>query len=408
VFGIRIFLLLAAFALVLSGATASAAFTPASGAATSAQTVVLSGWTESPEATAALKHVIASFEASHPTIHIDYEPSDNYVQDIENGFAAGTPPDVFYVNSDVAPDWIARGYLQPLHGFAQKSGFDTSHFFPVLLDGFTGPGGQPYGFPKDWSPLAEYTNDAVLAQAGVAVPTTWSELRAAAVEIRAATGVTPICLSADWARLLAFVEENGGSMLNDSRTAATIDSPAANGAVDFYVGLVRDGLAALPSDLGGGSCGQAIADGRLAIAFEGNWLLPIIKDSGISYSIHPMPSNVRRGNLAFTVAYGIASSSQHMQAAWTLLSYLTGRDGMHLWINSGVALPSRDDVPPLSGTEVFIGEAPISTPWQFGVHFDNWFWFGEDELAAVFAGTETIDGMLSAIQSEVNAALAGA
>jgi multiple sugar transport system substrate-binding protein len=388
-------------------AVAALAFSAAGSAATPTQTVVLSGWTESPEGTAALEGVIAAFEASHPTIHVDYRPSDNYPQDIESGFAAGTPPDVFYVNSDVAPDWIARGYLQPLGGFARKSNFDTSRFFPVLLGGFKGPGGQPYGFPKDWSPLAEYTNDSLLAQAGVAAPMTWSELRAAAVQIRAATGVTPICLSADWARLLAFVEENGGSMLNDSHTAATIDSPAARDAVEFYVGLVRDGLAAQPSDLGEGWCGQAIADGRVAIAFEGNWLLPVIKDSGIAYSIHPMPSNVRRGNLAFTVAYGIASSSQHMQAAWTLLSYLTGRDGMQLWINGGVALPSRDDVTPLPGTEVFIGEAPISTPWQFGVHFDNWFGFAEDELASVFAGTETIDAMLAAIQSEVNTALAG-
>jgi multiple sugar transport system substrate-binding protein len=393
--------------LIEALAIAALVFTAASGAATSTQTVVLSGWRESPEATAALKNMIAAFEASHPTIHVDYEPSDNYVQDIENGFAAGNPPDVFYVNSDVAPNWIARGYLQPLGGFAQKSGFDTSHFFPVLLNGFKGPGGQPYGFPKDWSPLAEYTNDALLAEAGVAAPTTWSELRAAAVQIRAATGVTPICLSADWARLLAFVEENGGSMLNDSRTAGTIDSPAAKGAVEFYLGLVRDGLAALPSDLGEGWCGQAIADGKVAIAFEGNWLLPIIKDSGISYSIHPMPSNVRRGNLAFTVAYAIASSSQHMQAAWTLLSYLTSRDGMQLWVNGGVALPSRDDVTPLPGTEVFIGEAPISTLWQFGIGFNNWFWFAEGELASVFAGTETIDGMLAAVQSAVNAALAG-
>ncbi len=385
---------------------AALAFAASSGAATSTQTVVLSGWRESPEATAALKNVIAAFEASHATIHVEYEPSDNYGQDIESDFAAGTPPDVFYVNSDVAPDWIARGYLQPLGGFVHKSDFDTSHFFPVLLNGFKGPGGQPYGFPKDWSPLAEYANDELLAQAGVSAPSTWSELRAAAEQIRAATGVTPICLSADWARLLAFVEQNGGSMLNDSRTAATIDSPAAEGAVEFYIGLVRDGLAAQPSDLGEGWCGQAIADGKVAIAFEGNWLLPVIKGSGISYAIHPMPSNVRRGNLAFTVAYAIASSSQHMQAAWTLLSYLTGREGMQLWINGGVALPSRDDVTPLSGTEVFIGEAPISTLWQFGTGFDNWFWFADGELASVFAGTETIDGMLAAVQSAVNAALA--
>jgi multiple sugar transport system substrate-binding protein len=398
---IRLILFLAALA------TAALAFTATSGAATSTQTVVLSGWTEPPEATAALKNVIAAFEATHPTIDVKYQPSDNYVQDVENGFAAGTPPDVFYVNSDVAPDWIARGYMQPLGGFVQKSNFDTSHFFPVLLNGFKGPGGQPYGFPKDWSPLAEYINDTLLAQAGVAAPTTWSELRAAAVQIRAATGVTPICLSVDWARLLAFVEENGGSMLNDSHTAATIDSPEGKAAVEFYVDLVHDGLAALPSDLGEGWCGQAIADGKVAIAFEGNWLLPIIKDSGIAYSIHPMPSNVRRGNLAFTVAYAIASSSQHMQAAWTLLSYLTGRDGMQLWVNGGVAPPSRDDVTPLPGTEVFIGEAPISTLWQFGTGFNNWFWPAENELGSVFAGTETVDGMLAAIQSAADAALAG-
>jgi multiple sugar transport system substrate-binding protein len=394
--------------LLISAVAATAlAFAAASGAAPAQQTVVLSGWREPPEATAALKNVIAAFEATHPTIDVKYQPSDNYGPDIESAFAAGTPPDVFYVNADVAPSWIARGYLQPLGGFAQKSGFDTSHFFPVLLNGFKGPGGQPYGFPKDWSPLAEYTNDTLLAQAGVAAPATWSELRAAAAQIRAATGVTPICLSADWARLLAFVEENGGSMLNASQTAATIDSQQAKAAVEVYAGLVSDGLAALPSDLGEGWCGQAIADGKVAIAFEGNRLLPIVKDSGISYSIHPMPSNVRRGNLAFTVAYAIASSSQHMQAAWTLLSYLTGRSGMQLWVNAGAALPSRDDVTPLPGTEVFIGEAPVSTLWQFGIGFNDWFWFAEGELASVFAGTETIDGMLAAVQSAVNATLAG-
>jgi multiple sugar transport system substrate-binding protein len=70
----------------------------------------------------------------------------------------------------------------------------------------------------------------------------------------------------------------------------------------------------------------------------------------IPFSIHPMPANIRRGNLAFTVAYAIASSSQHKQAAWQLLSYLTGRDGMQLWVDGGVALPSRDDVTPLPGT----------------------------------------------------------
>jgi ABC-type glycerol-3-phosphate transport system substrate-binding protein len=78
-----------------------------------------------------------------------------------------------------------------------------------------------------------------------------------------------------------------------------------------------------------------------------------------------MPSNVRRGNIAFTVAYSMAAASEHKQAAWELLSYLTGRDWMQVWTSGGVALPSRDDVPVLPGRVAFIGEAPISTVWGF-------------------------------------------
>jgi multiple sugar transport system substrate-binding protein len=390
---------------VLLGA-AGAALVLAAGAPARAATttIVLSGWAVSAEEGSLLQNVVDAFEVAHPTIHVAYRPIDDYQSEMEQRFAAGDPPDVFYVDSSVAPRWIAQGFLQPLHGFATKSGFDTSHFFPVLRRAFEGPGGQPYGFPKDWSPLAMFTNDDLLARAGVAPPTTWEELRAAAEQIRAATGVTPICLSADWARLLAFVEQNGGSLLNDAQTAATIDSPAARAAVEFYVGLVRDGLAALPDALGAGWCGQAFADGSVAIAFEGNWLVPSLQS--VDYSIHPLLSNVRRGNLAFTVAYSMAAASQHKQAAWELLSYLTGREGMQLWTSEGLALPSRDDVPVAPGREVFLGEAPVSTVWQFPIGFDDVLNNANAELASVFAQSESIDEMLASIEAAATAALA--
>lgn len=381
------------FAFVLSVGLAVVVAAVAAGGAGAAsppvQTVVLSGWPESPEATVALENVIGAFEASHPSIRVDYEPLATYEPDIEADFAGGgTPPDVFYVDSSLAPDWIARGYMLPLGGLATRSGFNMGHFFPVLRRAFEGPGGQPYGFPKDWSPLGMYTNDALLAQAGVSAPSTWTQLHAAAEQIRAATGVTPICLSADWARLLAFVEENGASL-------ATIDSEQAAAAVQFYSGLVRDGLAATPDMLGEPWCGQALADGQVAMAFEGNWLLPVMRQTSLAYSIHPMPSSLRRGNVAFTVAYAMASSSQHKQAAWELISYLTGRTGMQQWVNGAVAQPSRDDVRPVPGTEVFQGEAPIATGWQFGVGFNDAVNLGNSELGNVFAGTESIDQMLA-------------
>lgn len=377
---------------VLVLTTATLTFAATGTASPKSETIVLAGTQESAPATATLEGVIASFEATHPGIHVDYRQVAKYPGDIEAGFAAGEPPDVFYVGSDIAPDWIARGYLAPLHGFAAKSGFDTSHFLPVLLHAFEGPGGQPYGFPKDWSPLALWTNDALVSTA----PTTWAQLRAAAEQLRATTGVTPICISVDWARLLAFVEENGASL-------ATIDSPQAVAAVQFYVGLVRDGLAARPDMLDEPWCGQALADGRVAMAFEGNWLLPVMRQTSIAYSIHPMPANVRRGNLAFTTAYSMASSSQHKQAAWELLSYLTGRTGMQQWVNGAVAQPARDDVTPATGTDVFQGESPIATVWQFGSGFDDAMTLANGGLWNVFDGSESIEQMLA----DFKAALGG-
>jgi multiple sugar transport system substrate-binding protein len=378
-------------ALVLTAAALVLAATAAAGTK-SETTIVLSGWTESGPATATLENVVASFEATHPGIHVTYRPLADYTGDVEAAFAAGTAPDVFYVDSSLAPDWIARGYLQPLGGLATSNGFDTSHFFPVLRHAFEGPGGQPYGFPKDWSPLALWTNDALVPTA----PTTWTELRATAQQVRASIAITPICISVDWARLLAFVQENGASL-------ATIDSPQAAAAVEFYVGLVHDALAATPDMLGEPWCGQALADGRVAMAFEGNWLLPVMRQTSLTYSIHPMPSSVRRGNLAFTVAYAMAASSEHKRAAWQLLSYLTGPTGMQQWVNGAVAQPSRDDVTPVPGTEVFQGEAPISTVWQFGLGFNDAVNLANGELGNVLAGTESVDAMLA----DFKAALGG-
>jgi hypothetical protein len=51
--------------------------------------------------------------------------------------------------------------------------------------------------------------------------------------------------------------------------------------------------------------------------------------------------------------------------------------------------------------------APVSTLWQFGIGFGDVISLANDELNAVFAGTETIDSMLAAIKAGATAALGG-
>ncbi|HSP73749.1 MAG TPA: extracellular solute-binding protein, partial [Gaiellaceae bacterium] len=150
---------LAAASAVFVGATlgASAAPTAPSG------NVQLAGWASSPVETALLKQVVRGFQHTFPQVKVDYSPiSGDYPTAMLSKFAARTPPDVFYVDSSVAPDWIKQGVLQPLDSYIAKTKFSTKPFFPSLLNGFKS-GGHVYGFPKDWSPLAMEINQKYLA-----------------------------------------------------------------------------------------------------------------------------------------------------------------------------------------------------------------------------------------------------
>ena len=79
--------------------------------------------------------------------------------------------------------------------------------------------------------------------------------------------------------MLAFVYQNGGSFLNAAKTKSTVNTPAVAQAANFYVGLIKQGLAGTPAQLGVGWCGEALGKEKAAIAFEGNWVVPFMAET---------------------------------------------------------------------------------------------------------------------------------
>lgn len=379
-----------------------------SASAAAAERITVGSWASSPAETALVQDLIAAFEVRFPGIDIAHEtlPGD-YRMEMEARFAAGTAPDVFYVDSSYAPDWMAQGWLWPLQGAVQRSGFDTEPFFDPLVGAFERPFGKPRGLPKDWSPLVLFTNDFVLATAGVAAPSTWAELEAAAERISVPGGAA-LCIEASWSRLLPFVYQNAGSFLSEDQRQVTINSREAREAVEFYVDLVRRGLAATPSQLGVGWCGEAFAFGLSAMTIEGNWLVPFLREfPWVGYTLNPMIRDVQRGNVAFTVSYSIALESEHKRAASEFVLWATGAEGMSHWVAGGLALPSRADVVPAPGSATFLGEADVSRVWSFAPGFGGVLDRADERLRAVLAGLQTIEGMLAGIEADGNAVLDG-
>jgi multiple sugar transport system substrate-binding protein len=400
----------AIFAVLVIFAAAVASSSLGSGAQHKAAsgTVVLSGWGANPDELKLLKAVIRGFEKTYPQIKVDYQPiTGDYVPAMLAKFAARKPPDVFYIDSNVFLDWVTQGLLEPLDSYAQKSNFSSAPFYPSLLAGFKYKG-KIYGYPKDWSPLAMEVNSDLAAKAGInpAKIKTWADLTAAAKKLSPVmgSGAKPICLNPSWDRALAFVYQNGGTFLNATKTKSTINSPAALAAMNFYVGLIRQGLADIPAKLGVGWCGEALGKQKAAIIFEGNWLFPSMASTfpDVHFVTERMLMKKQHGNLGFTVSYSMAKDSDNKPAAWQLLRYLVSKPGMKTWTSKGLALPSRKDVPPVAGRTAFLQDAPAAHPWQFAPKFSQVIDSANNELSAVIEGKESVAEMLKKIESTAN------
>jgi multiple sugar transport system substrate-binding protein len=356
--------------------------------------VTFSGWSSGPDEDALDVQMANAFNktaGAKEGIHVTWQViNGDYTAAMTARFAAHNPPDVFYVDSSVIGDWIHQGVIQPLNSFVKKTHFNTKAFYPKLLGAFQ-KGDKVYGFPKDWSPLATEINNGLFAKAGLKkAPKTWAQLKSDAKALQKSGVSHPICLSADWARMGAFMYQNGGSITSH------LTSKANAAAVNFYVGLLKSGLAATPPT--NSWCGQQLGQSNAAIIFEGNWLLPYmpLNYPNTKFSVAPMVKNKKQGNLAFTVSWSIAKSDKNKAAAWKVLSWLVGKQGEKIWMSKGLALSPRKDVPSKGGRKPFLAAAPYARGWGFGnPNFSGAYTVMGNDLNAVISGKKTTQSMLA-------------
>ena len=105
-----------------------------------------------------------------------FQPQAEYDVALQAALTSGDPPDVFYVDSSNLPDLADAGALAPVPDGALS---DPDDIYPSLKEAFT-YNGTWYCPPKDFSTLGLVYDPDALEAAGVAVPTTWEELAAAA------------------------------------------------------------------------------------------------------------------------------------------------------------------------------------------------------------------------------------
>ncbi|MBT1279532.1 ABC transporter substrate-binding protein [Thermoanaerobacter sp. CM-CNRG TB177] len=337
-------------------------------------TIKLGMWSSSPAEKKIVDDQIAKFKEKYPNIDVQIETIvGDYMQKLQTELASNTAPDIFYLDSMPAPQLMSSGVLEPLDDYIKKYNVDVNDFEPALLSAFQWEG-KTYGLPKDFNTLALFYNKDMFKAAGInEPPKTWEELRNVAKKLTK-DGVKGLVLSADLARFDAFINQNGGSVYKDGKV--TLNLPENTQALDFYVSLItKDKVADTPQNMGEGWNGDAFAAKKAAMAIEGGWMIPFIKEKApdLNYGIAELPAGKQKSTMAFTVAYVMNKNSKHKDEAFKLIEFLTGKEGQQFVVDSGLALPSRKSMQEgfkekYPERAAFVDGASYAVPWQFGLY----------------------------------------
>lgn len=397
---LRLLTLFVVLGLVVTGA----------GAALARQTteITLMGWSSSTEENDALMAQVAAFEAANPDISVNVNLVPDFDTTIQAAFASGDYPNVFYVDSSKLPDWADAGVLASGEGKIEN----LDDQYPELLAAFNYKGTQ-YCPPKDSSIMALQYNKDMFDAAGIDYPTadwTWDDLRAAAEQL---TGETPdgkkvlgLVTPPNFERWLPFLYQAGGSVLNADWTEVALDSDEARAALDFYIGMVTDGIAGPPSVVDAGWGGEAFGQGRVAMAMEGNWVITYLLDQfpdlNWGVTVLPMHPDGGQATMVFTVCYGVAADNDHPDESWKLVNFLTGPEGSRLVAEIGFgvippAMSAADTWLQAIGPEIgqgFLDGAAYAHKWQFPVGFQEVFDTFNADLQLAFEGQYLVDDVI--------------
>lgn len=376
-----------------------------------AQSVVeleLMGWSSSPAENERLQKIVDDWNAANADIQVNLNQVPDYDTTLAKSLASDKPADVFYVDSFRFYDLLDAGALAPIGDKLDN----PDDFYPALKNAFTAADGTFYCPPKDFSTLALQINTDLFAAAGLTAPTTWEEMAAAAEKLTSGD-VYGVAIPADFARWIAFLYAGGGSVTDDAFETMSINSPEAKAAMEFYTNLYLNGYGKTAADLGVGWPGEAFGKGLVAMAFEGNWMVPYLKDQfpDLKYQVVELPAGPSgKATMAFTVCYGVAAKSSNVEAATKFVNYLTGAEGMKAWTDLGLAMPTRASLAEgwlatFPELKPFLDGAEYARKWQFVPGFNAVLDKVNEQLQLVMGGSQTVDAALAEIEMVGNEVL---
>lgn len=336
--------------------------------------------------------------------------ASDLTQQLGQGFASSTPPDLFYADASKIGTYAKAGNM-----YAYGDQVKDAGFVDTLVQTFT-YNGTFYCAPKDSSTLALQINTDMWTAAGLTdadIPKDWAGLETVAKKLTQGN-VTGLVIGNDINRSGAFMRQAGGWVVSPDGKMTATDPGNLQGLQEVQK-LMQEGVLKFNTDTNPatGWGGEAFGKGLAAMTIEGNWIAGGMKDyPNIHYKTVELPAGpAGKGTLMFSNCWGIAAKSPNKAAAVDLVKTLITPEQQMKFADAFGVMPSTTE-----GLKQYSAKYPESAAYVAGAAYgqgpvnlpgmDDVMSKFNSQLATLSKGGDPAQ-MLADLQKNGQAALAG-
>lgn len=284
-------------------------------------------------------------------------PVDELVQKYAIASAGGSAPDALSLDLIYTPAFAEAGQLRDLTDFAQGLPY-FDNLSPAHLAVGTAQD-RIYGLPFSGDASLLLWNKDLYEQAGLdpeAGPKTWDDIRDHATAIAALGDETygfyfsGNCGGCNIFTFAPLIWASGGDILADAGRTATLTSPQVVAALDFYRGMVADGLvpAGAQTD-SGANFFAAFANGNIGITPSGSFAIGALNNQypDLNYGVTFLPGQTAGDWSSFAggdnFVVSAATGDDKMPAIEAFIDFAYSLEGQKILVANG-AMPVRGDL----------------------------------------------------------------
>ena len=356
-----------------------------------------------------------AFNAEHDDINLTVEVvSWNDIYTVVNTrLSNNSAPDI--LNIDVFADYQADDLLLPAKDYVSDETY--AKLYPAFLEQ-SNIDGTIWAIPDLASARAMYYNVDILEAAGVEVPTTWDELKAACEAIKAYdSSIYPwgIDMTTDegQAAFAYYIWNNGGDF-TDADGNWTLNSDANVEAIEYAIDLVNSGLTnSDPANETRYTLQDLFGAGKLAMMIGPNSIPTYIAEGGstVNYAFAPIPTNggnpsVSAGVMDRFMCFDNGHSPEKLEAIKTFFDYFYEDTRYSDWVLMEGFLPATS-----AGGEIVAKADESMAPWVDIVGSCKFYPTAKAEWADVKQGVINVEQqallggsvreLLDALQSDI-------